>query len=87
MVFSWMDGQKSVRTSTWNQGVKNGVRVGTGRYRFETQLHQGVHNWLQGWRVLPRGVDRVIFRGEFLRTVWVREIMEKLRTTHGYMDE
>jgi hypothetical protein len=26
MVFSWMDGQKSARTSTWNQGVKNGVR-------------------------------------------------------------
>jgi hypothetical protein len=28
MVFSWMDGQKSARTSTWNQGVKNGVRLG-----------------------------------------------------------
>jgi hypothetical protein len=38
MVFSGMDGQKSVRTSTWNQGVKNGVRLGAGRYRFEAQL-------------------------------------------------
>ncbi len=28
MVFSWIDGQKSTRTSTWNQGVKNGVRQG-----------------------------------------------------------
>jgi hypothetical protein len=24
MVFSWMDGQKCTRTSTWNQEVKNG---------------------------------------------------------------
>jgi ribonuclease HI len=38
MVFSWMDGQKSARTSTWNQGVKNGVRLGTGRYRFEARM-------------------------------------------------
>ncbi len=52
MVISWMDGQKSVRTSTWNQGVKNGVRLGaswtlqirntiTGR---STQLVDGVEN-------------------------------------------
>ena len=38
MVFSWMDRQKSARESTWNQGMKNGVRLGTGRYRFETRL-------------------------------------------------
>ena len=25
MVFSWIDGQKKARTSTWNQGVRNGV--------------------------------------------------------------
>ena len=68
MVFSWMDGQKSARTSTWNQGVKNGVRLGAGRYRFETRLQQGVRNWLQGWRALPSGVDRVISRAEILRT-------------------
>ncbi len=29
MVFSCMDGQKSARTSTWNQGVKNGLRLGS----------------------------------------------------------
>ncbi len=100
MVFSWMDGQKSAHTSTWNQGVKNGVRLGTGRYRFEARLQQEVRNWLQGWKALPRGVDRVISRTEILRTgrwlnpkVWAREIMEKLRatphsgTTYGYMDE
>jgi hypothetical protein len=46
MVFSWMDGQKSARTSTWNQGVKNGVRLGPGRYRFESRLQEGVRNWL-----------------------------------------
>ena len=46
MVFSWMDGQKSARTSTWNQGVKNGARLGAGRYRFEARLQQGVRNWL-----------------------------------------
>jgi hypothetical protein len=88
MVFSWTDGQKSTRTSTWNQGSKNGVRLGVGRYRFEARLQQGVRNWLQGWRALPSGVDRVISRTEILRTgqwlnpkVWAREIMEKLRTT------
>ena len=37
MVFSCIDGQKSERTSTWNQGVRNGVRLGAGRYRFETR--------------------------------------------------
>ena len=86
MVFSWMDGQQSARTSTWNQGVKNGVRLGAGRYRFEARLQQGVRNWLQGWRALPSGVDRVISRAEILRTGrwlnpkgWAREIMEKLR--------
>jgi hypothetical protein len=31
MVFSWIDGQKSTRTSTWIQGVKIGVRLGVGR--------------------------------------------------------
>jgi ribonuclease HI len=67
MVFSWMDGQKSVSTSTWNQGVKNGVRLGAGRYRFEARLQQGVRNWLQGWGELPSGVDRVISRAEILR--------------------
>jgi hypothetical protein len=46
MVFSWMDGQESVRTSTWNQGVKNRVRLGAGRYRFDARLQQGVCNWL-----------------------------------------
>jgi hypothetical protein len=87
MVFSWMDGQKSARTSTWTQGVKNGVRLGPGRYRFEVRLQQGVRNWLHGWRALPSGVDRVatrvISRTEILRTGpwlnpkdWVREIME-----------
>ncbi len=25
MVFSWIDGQKKEHTSTWNQGVRNGV--------------------------------------------------------------
>jgi hypothetical protein len=40
MVFSWMNGQKSVRTSTWNQGVKNGVRLGVGCYRFEARLNK-----------------------------------------------
>ena len=25
MVFSWIDGQKKTHTSTWNQGVRNGV--------------------------------------------------------------
>ena len=25
MVFSWIDEQKKTRTSTWNQGVRNGV--------------------------------------------------------------
>ena len=44
MVCSWIDGQKNARTSTWNQGVRNGVRLGGGRYRFETRLHQGVCN-------------------------------------------
>jgi hypothetical protein len=87
MVFSWMDGQKSARTSTWNQGVKNGVRQGAGRYRFEGRLQQGLYNYLEGWKVLPSGVDRVISRTETLRTGrwlnpkdWAREIMEKLRT-------
>jgi hypothetical protein len=87
MVFSWMDGQKSARTSTWNQGVKNRVRLDAGRYRFETRLNQGVRNWFQGWTALPSGVDRVISRSEILRTGrwlnpkdWAREIMEKLRT-------
>jgi hypothetical protein len=87
MVFSLMDGQKSTRTSTWNPRVKNGVRLGAGRYRFEARLQQGVHNWLQGWKALPTGVDRVISRDEILRTSrwvnpkdWAREIMEKLRT-------
>ncbi len=87
MVFSWMDGQKSARTSTWNQGVKNdGVRPGAGRYRFEARLQQGARNWLQGWRTLPNGVDRVISRAGILRTGrllnpkdWARKIMEKLR--------
>ncbi len=81
-----MDGQKSARTSTWNQGVKNGVRLGVGRYRFEARLQEGVHNWFQGWRALPTEMDRVISRTEILRTgrwlnpkVWDREIMEKLR--------
>ena len=46
MVFSWIDGQKKARTSTWNQGVRNGVRLGTGRYRFEARLQQGVRNYL-----------------------------------------
>ena len=32
MVFSWIDGQKKAHTSTWNQGVRNGVRLGAGRY-------------------------------------------------------
>jgi ribonuclease HI len=59
MVFSWVDGQKSTHTSTWNQGVKNGVRLGAGRYRFEARLQQGVRNW-QGLGALPNGVDRVI---------------------------
>ncbi len=84
----WMDGQKSARTSTWNQRVKNGVRLGAGRDRFESRLHQGVCNWLQGWRALPSGVDRVISRAEILRTGrwlnpkgWAREIMEKFRAT------
>ncbi len=40
MVFSWIDGQKKARTSTWNQGVRNGVRLGAGRYRFEARLQQ-----------------------------------------------
>ena len=86
MVFSWIDGQGSARTSTWNQGVRNGVRLGAGRYRFEVRLQQGVRNWLQGWGALPSGVDRVISRAEILRTgrwlnpkSWAREIMEKLR--------
>jgi hypothetical protein len=86
MVFSWMDGQESARTSTWNQGVKNGVRLGAGRYRFQARLQQGVRNWLQGWRALPSGVDRVISRAEILSSGrwlnpkgWAREIMEKLR--------
>ncbi len=86
MVFSWMDGQKSARTSTWNQGVKNGVRLGAGLYRFEARLQQGVRDWLEGWRALPIGVDRLISRSEILRTgrwlnpkVWARETMEKLR--------
>jgi hypothetical protein len=88
MVFSWIDGQKSARTSTWNQGARNGVRLGAGRYRFEARLQQGVRNWLQGWGVLPSGVDRVISRAEILRTArgrwlnpkgWAQEIMEKLR--------
>ncbi len=68
MVFSWMDGQKSVRKSTWNQGVKNGIRLGVGCYRFEARLQQGVYNWFQGWKSLPSGVDRVISRTEILRT-------------------
>ena len=45
-----------------------------------------MRNWLQGWRALPSGVDRVISRAEILRTGrwlnpkdWAREIMEKLR--------
>ncbi len=43
MVFSWTDGQKSSRTSTWNQGVRNGVILGAGRYRFEwTGLHRSI---------------------------------------------
>jgi hypothetical protein len=66
--------------------VKNGVRLGAGRYRFEPRLHQGVPNWLQGWRSLTSGVDRVISRveisctGQFLNPRdWIREIMEKLK--------
>ncbi len=56
MVFSWMDGQKSVRTSTWNQVVKNGVRVGAGRYRFEVRLkHQSMQTfWNKTCRELYR---------------------------------
>ncbi len=54
MVFSWIDGQKKARTSTWNQGVRNGVGLGAGRYRFEARLQQGVRNWLQGWGGLRR---------------------------------
>ena len=41
---------------------------------------------MQGWGVLPSGVDRAISRDEILRTgrylnpkVWVREVMENLR--------
>ena len=86
MVFSWIDGQGNERTSTWNQGVRNGMRLGAGRHRFEARLQQGVRNWLQGWRALPSGVDRVISRAEVLRTgrwlnpkSWAREILEKLR--------
>jgi hypothetical protein len=84
MVFSWIDGQKNARTSTWNQGMRNGVRSGAGRYRFEARLQQRARNWLQGWGALPGGVDRVITRAEILRTgrwlnpkIWPREI--KLR--------
>ena len=47
---------------------KNGVRLGAGRYRFEARLYQGVRNWLQGWGVLPSGVDRVISRDVVLHT-------------------
>jgi ribonuclease HI len=86
MVFSWIDGQKKARTSTWNQGVRNGVRLGAGRYRFEARLQQGVRNWLQGWGGLPSGVGRVISRAEVLRMGrwlnpkgWARGVMEKLR--------
>ncbi len=67
--------------------MKNGVRLGAGRYRFEARLQEGVRNWLQGWRALPSGVDRVgtrvKSRTEILRTGpwlnpkdWSREIME-----------
>ena len=31
MVFSWIDGQKKARTSTWSQGVRNGVQLGAGQ--------------------------------------------------------
>ena len=86
MVFSWTDGQGNTRTSTWNQGMRNGVHLGGGRHRFEARLQQGVRNWLQGWRALPSGADRVLSRAETLRTgrwlnpkSWAREIMEKLR--------
>lgn len=62
------------------------MRLGAGRHRFEARLQQGVRNWLQGWRALPSGADRVISRAEVLRTgrwlnlkSWAREILEKLR--------
>jgi ribonuclease HI len=64
MVFSWMDGQKRARTSTWNQGVKNGVRLGAGRYRFEARLYKECATGCKGWRALPSGVDRVTSRAE-----------------------
>jgi len=44
MVFSWIDGQGNEHTSTWNQGVRNGMRLGAGRHRFEARLQQGVYN-------------------------------------------
>ena len=66
--------------------MRNRVRLGAGRYRFEARLQQGVRNWLQGWGGLPSGVDRVISRAEVLRMGrwlnpkdWSREVMEKLR--------
>jgi hypothetical protein len=95
MVFSWMDGQKSARTSIWNHEVKNGVRLGAGPYRFEARLQQGVRNWLQGWRALPSGVDRVI--STYRSMVKPEELGSRnhgevesgitLGTTYGYMDE
>jgi hypothetical protein len=35
---------------------------------FEARLQPGVRNWLQGWKALPSGMDRVISRAETLRT-------------------
>jgi hypothetical protein len=88
MVFSWIDGQKNESTSTWNQGVRNGARLGAERYRFEARLQSGVRrsSWAQGWGALLSGPDQVSSRGKILRTVallqsrsWAREIIMKIR--------
>jgi ribonuclease HI len=64
MVFSWMNGQKSARTSSWNQGVKNGVRLGAGRNRFEARLQQGVQKLFKDtqWTVAQRKSSRNCLR-------------------------
>jgi hypothetical protein len=57
MVFSWIDGQKSARKSTWNQGVRNG-------YDWELDDTDSNHDYIKDCATCYRG-------GEHYRTEWI----------------